>query len=102
MQFCYVLTFAMAGNWECEMERILSLFLTVAITSSSYPHTGNLPPERLERKCGQLSSLAVPLVELVPASELESAHLLFRPFAIRNLGPWHVNWRSTQLACNNL
>ena len=50
------------------MERILSLFLTVAITSSSYPHTGNLPPERLERKCGQLSSLAVPLVELVEDS----------------------------------
>ena len=33
------------------------------------------------------------LVELVPASELESAHLLFRQLAIVDHGPWHDNYR---------
>ena len=41
-----------------------------SLPRSVHPEAGSLPPERLERKCGQLSSLAVPLTQLARPGNL--------------------------------
>ena len=41
-----------------------------SLPRSVHPEAGSLPQERLERKCGQLSSLAVPLTHLARPGDL--------------------------------
>ena len=41
-----------------------------SLPASVHPEAGSLPQDRLERKCGQLSSLAVPLTQLAGPGDL--------------------------------
>lgn len=40
-----------------------------SLPKSVHPQAGNLPPDRLERKCGQLSSLGAPLAQLAQTGD---------------------------------